>query len=156
VRVFKDKKKVCFARMAEHDGPMGVRAVLERTKAPCLDYVGFSMGGMLAYAAIGARRIDPGMLRRVVIIGSPARVGHYVPLRHLLTRIPAPLVPPLPPRLGPRMVAFPPEGMTPPIPLRATQSALAWIDSSSSVERKTFFVSFQSQDATSVGSKWRA
>lgn len=114
-RVFKDKKKVRFARMAEHDVPIGVREVLARTKAPCLDYVGFSMGGMLAYAAIGARRIDPGMLRRVVIIGSPARVGHYVPLRHLLTRIPAPLVPPLPLRLGSRMVAFAAEWMTTPI-----------------------------------------
>ncbi|MFO0711441.1 MAG: alpha/beta fold hydrolase [Sandaracinus sp.] len=114
-RVFKDKRKVRFARMAEHDLPLGVREVLTRTGQPHLDYVGFSMGGMLAYAAIGAHRIDPALLRRVVIIGSPARVGHYVPFRHLLTRLPEPLVPTLPLRLGSRMVAFASEWMTTPV-----------------------------------------
>ncbi|MFN7697522.1 MAG: alpha/beta fold hydrolase [Deltaproteobacteria bacterium] len=114
-RVFGDTKKVRFARMAEHDLPLAVRAVLDRTGASSLDYVGFSMGGMLAYAAIGAHRIDPALLRRVVIIGSPARVGHYVPLRHFLTRIPAPLVPPLPLRLGSRMVAFAAEWVRTPL-----------------------------------------
>lgn len=114
-RVFGDKKKVRFRRMAEHDLPLGIRAVLERTGARSLDYVGFSMGGMLLYAALGTHHVDPERLRRVVIIGSPARVGDYVPLRHLLTRIPAPLVPPLPLRLGSRMVAFAAEWMTTPI-----------------------------------------
>jgi len=114
-RVFGNKKKVRFRAMAQHDVPIGVRAVLERTGARHLDYVGFSMGGMLLYATLGTHHLDPQTLRRVVIIGSPARVGDYVPLRHLLTRIPAPLVPPLPLRLGSRMVAFAAEWLTTPI-----------------------------------------
>ena len=114
-RVFVDRKKVRFRAMAQHDVPIGVRAVLERTGARQLDYVGFSMGGMLLYATLGTHHLDPELLRRVVIIGSPARVGDYVPLRHLLTRIPAPLVPRLPLRLGSRMVAFAAEWLTTPI-----------------------------------------
>ncbi len=115
VREFRDVRKIRFRAMARHDLPLGVRTVLERTGAKHLDYVGFSMGGMLLYAAAGAHLFDPGTLRRVVIIGSPARVGHYVPFRQLLTRIPAPFVPRLPLRLGSRMVAFAAEWFPTPI-----------------------------------------
>lgn len=114
-RVFHDAKKVRFRAMARHDLPLGIRTVLEHTGAAQLDYVGFSMGGMLFYAAAGAHLVDPQYVRRVVIIGSPARVGHYVPLRQWLARIPAPFVPPLPLRLVSRMVAFASEWMTTPI-----------------------------------------
>ncbi len=62
---------VRFDRMAEHDLSVGVARVLELTGAARLDYVGFSMGGMLLYAALGAT-LSPGNIRRVAIIGSPA------------------------------------------------------------------------------------
>jgi pimeloyl-ACP methyl ester carboxylesterase len=114
-RVFRDPRKVRFRAMARHDLPLGIRAVLDRTGAKQLDYVGFSMGGMLFYAAAGAHLVDPALVRKVVIIGSPARVGHYVPLRQWLARLPAPIVPTLPLRLGSRMVAFAAEWLVTPI-----------------------------------------
>lgn len=114
-RVFRDVRKVRFRAMARHDLPLGIRAVLDRTGARQLDYVGFSMGGMLFYAAAGAHLVDPALVRKVVIIGSPARVGHYVPLRQWLARLPAPIVPSLPLRLGSRMVAFAAEWLVTPI-----------------------------------------
>lgn len=107
-------QKVRFDAMAKHDLPEGVRLVLDRTAQPSLDYVGFSMGGMLAYAALGARFLPEAWIHRVVIVGSPSRVGKYVPLKPILTRIPDPLVPSLPLRLGSRMIAFAAEWVTTP------------------------------------------
>lgn len=114
-RAFGHGRKVRFRTMAAHDVPLGIAGVLERTGSAALDYVGFSMGGMLLYAGLSTRSIDPTQLRKVVILGSPARVGQYVPLKGLLTRIPAPLVPPLPLRLGSRMSAFAAEWFGTPI-----------------------------------------
>ena len=114
-RRFGHGRKVRFRTMAAQDVPLGIAGVLERTGAPQLDYVGFSMGGMLLYAGLATRAIDPAMLRKVVILGSPARVGQHVPFKGLLTRIPAPLVPPLPLRLGSRMAAFAAEWFGTPI-----------------------------------------
>lgn len=68
-----------FAAMARHDVPVAVATVLARTGARALDYVGFSMGGMLLYACVG-NGVPEASLRRVVVIGAPARVGSPVPL----------------------------------------------------------------------------
>ena len=106
VRRFRDSKKVRFAAMAKEDLAVGIDEVLKRTEQAQLDYVGFSMGGMLMYAALTARYVDPKKLAKVVIIGSPARVGHHIPLRGLLHRLPDALVPTIPIRLLSRMFAF--------------------------------------------------
>jgi predicted alpha/beta-fold hydrolase len=58
-----------FSRMVRHDLPEAIAEVLRRTGQSQLDYLGFSMGGMLAYAALGrtvpaatgAPRGDPGV-----------------------------------------------------------------------------------------------
>ncbi|MCO4760576.1 MAG: lipase, partial [Myxococcales bacterium] len=42
-----------FGSMAKYDLPTAVDAVLARANAQSLDYIGFSMGGMLLYAALG-------------------------------------------------------------------------------------------------------
>jgi pimeloyl-ACP methyl ester carboxylesterase len=84
---------VRFDAMARHDVPLGVAAVLERTGAAKLDYVGFSMGGMLLYAALAGRTLAAEQLRRVVIVGSPARVGAPSILLPLLRRVPRWAVP---------------------------------------------------------------
>ena len=70
---WREERIATFERMAENDLVVGVDAVLERTGAERLDYVGFSMGGMLMYAA-GGQTLDQDKLRRVVIVGSPARI----------------------------------------------------------------------------------
>ncbi len=100
-----DRRRMRFGAMAEHDLPVGVRGVLERTGAPALDYVGFSMGGMLLYAAIG-RSVPEALIRRVVIVGSPGRVGVARWMRPLLRLVPRALVPTMRFRLGAAGVAF--------------------------------------------------
>lgn len=85
-----------FDRMARYDLPLAVREVLARTQATELDYVGFSMGGMLAYAALPAL-VPSGSVRRVAIMGSPGRVdAPDAPTRLLARLAPAWLVPDAP------------------------------------------------------------
>jgi hypothetical protein len=93
--------------MVEHDLPIAVREVLERTARPALDYIGFSMGGMLLYAALG-HTIAAERVRRVAIIGSPGiiRPPLPVPVPALVGRVPAFLFPTLRFRLAARAGAF--------------------------------------------------
>ncbi|MBI5513650.1 MAG: alpha/beta fold hydrolase [Deltaproteobacteria bacterium] len=58
-----------FDQYARWDVPAALAHVREATGAPYVDWVGFSMGGMLAYAHLGA--LKGGSLRRLVTIGSP-------------------------------------------------------------------------------------
>ena len=106
VRRFRDAKKVRFAAMAKEDVTLGVDTVLLRTNETQLDYVGFSMGGMLLYAALTAKYLTFEKLAHVVIIGSPARVGHNVPFRGLVMRFPDAMIPTIPIRFLSRMLAF--------------------------------------------------
>lgn len=80
-------KRHTFAALAEHDIPLAVAEVLERTGQNCLDYVGFSMGGILLYATLG-RSLAAELVRRVVIIGSPGRIGRVVHGVGWLRRLP--------------------------------------------------------------------
>ncbi len=75
-----------FDRMARYDLPLAVREVLERSGAAQLDYVGFSMGGMLAYAALPTS-IPKGSVRRVAIMGSPGKVDVADAPTRLLARM---------------------------------------------------------------------
>lgn len=96
---------VGFSAMARHDVPMAVAAVRERTGADRVDYVGFSMGGMLLYASLG-RTLPEGWLRRAVIIGSPVWVALPIPWsRSPVVRMLARLVPTLPLRSLSALVA---------------------------------------------------
>lgn len=104
-----------FAAMADNDVPLGVTNVLERTGASTLDYIGFSMGGMLLYASLG-RTVDPVKLRRAVIVGSPGRIDAPIRfLRPALRLVPRWLVPGSPLRLGARGFAFASEWLATPI-----------------------------------------
>lgn len=102
---FRERRRVRFLAMADHDVPEAIQHVLEATGAPKLDYVGYSMGGMLLYAALD-RRLPQGRLRRVVVVGSPARVRSPLRGLGLLARTPRVLVPTLPLRLVGRSIAF--------------------------------------------------
>lgn len=64
-----------FDTYLTQDVPAAIAAVLERTGAAKVDWVGFSMGGMLAYAYLGARRGND--VRRLVTIGSPVRFDKH-------------------------------------------------------------------------------
>ncbi len=104
-RSWAERRRVRFDAMTENDLPVAIRGVLERTGTPALDYVGFSMGGMLLYAAIG-RSVPQELIRRVVIVGSPGRVGVARWMRPLLRRVPRALVPTMRFRLGAAGFAF--------------------------------------------------
>ena len=69
----RERARMSFAAMVRHDLPLAVRVVLERTGRRQLDYLGFSMGGMLLFAALG-RTVAQTSIRRAVFIGSPAQV----------------------------------------------------------------------------------
>ncbi len=107
MRSFLDAWRVRFSAMVHHDVPIAVAEVLARTGATQLDYVGFSMGGMLLYASI-AHTLDVGHVRRVAIVGSPAivRPPIRVPVPALLAKIPGRLFPTLRLRLAARLWAF--------------------------------------------------
>jgi pimeloyl-ACP methyl ester carboxylesterase len=101
-----ERKRMRFAAMVEHDLPLAIEEVCRRTESDAVDYVGFSMGGMLVYAGLG-RTVPETRIRRFVAIGSPGRL--VLPIRWL-TRffrlLPRFLVPSLWLRLAARMSAF--------------------------------------------------
>jgi pimeloyl-ACP methyl ester carboxylesterase len=107
-------RRVRFDPMVRHDLRMALEEVRARTGCVQLDYVGFSMGGMLLYAALGAS-IGIDVVRRVVILGSPGRLVPPFRVVAWLARVPRWLVPTLPLRLASRMVAFMVDWFTTPI-----------------------------------------
>lgn len=122
-----EERRASYERMARYDVPLAVDEVLRRTGARSVDYVGFSMGGMLLYAAAG-RFIAPEKLRRVVIIGSPASIQPPLALLSAAARlIPHFLVPTLRLRLASRMLAFAADWIATPIH--------RWIYNPANVER---------------------
>jgi polyhydroxyalkanoate synthase len=70
MRTWRARGRVRFDHIVEHDVPLAVREVLRQTGARQLDYVGYSMGGMLMYAAVAQPELCE-QIRRVVIVGSP-------------------------------------------------------------------------------------
>ncbi len=112
---FFEERRVSFERMAKHDLPIGVAEVLRRTGASQLDYVGFSMGGMLLYASLG-RFVPEAQVRRVAIIGSPASIEPPLAMLSRVARlVPGWLVPTLRLRIVSRFLAFMAEWIRTPI-----------------------------------------
>ncbi len=110
-----EERKVSYEAMARFDLTVGVDEVLRRTGADQLDYVGFSMGGMLLYASIG-RFVDPEKLRKVVIVGSPAAIRPPLAMLSALARlVPHWIVPTIRLRIVSRMLAFAAEWVATPI-----------------------------------------
>jgi pimeloyl-ACP methyl ester carboxylesterase len=83
MRTWRARARVRFDHMVEHDLPLAIREVLRHTDATQLDYVGYSMGGMLVYAAIAHADVCE-QVRRVVIIGSPPVLRVPWPLRGVM------------------------------------------------------------------------
>jgi polyhydroxyalkanoate synthase subunit PhaC len=106
--------RVRFAAMVQEDLPLAVSTVLARTGAAAVDYVGFSMGGMLLYAALG-RTVPAAHVRRAVMVGSPGRVGAPRHLLPLLRHVPRWLVPASYSKLGAHAFAFASEWVHTPI-----------------------------------------
>ena len=113
-RTLREARVANFTAMATHDVPDAARAVLQRTQAPQLDYIGFSMGGMLAYATLGAT-LPAELVRKVVIIGSPGRVRVPLPVLQHLRGPFSWIAPPAPFRFLSRLYAFAVEAFTTPL-----------------------------------------
>jgi polyhydroxyalkanoate synthase len=115
--------RTSFDRMARHDVPLAIREVLARTGAAELDYLGFSMGGMLAYAALGCV-LPRGLVARVAIMGSPGIVVPPEPISRFLAHvIPPLLVPHLPLESICRLLARPAASLMTPIHARLVHPA---------------------------------
>lgn len=71
-----------FDTYVEVDLPTALTEVCKRTGAKEVDWIGFSMGGMLAYAYLGACQGD--RVRRLVTIGSPVKFAAHPHARGLL------------------------------------------------------------------------
>jgi len=100
-----ESSRMRFDAMARVDLPCAIDAVCARTGATQIDYVGFSMGGMLLYAAIG-RTVDASRFRRAVTIGSPGALSPLVPIPRFVARLPHFLIPTLRLRFLSRLFAF--------------------------------------------------
>ena len=94
-RTWRARTRIRFDHMVEHDIPLAIREVLRQTGATQVDYIGYSMGGMLAYAIVAHADVCE-QIRRVVIIGSPPVLRVPWPLRGVMVlagRLPRVLVP---------------------------------------------------------------
>jgi polyhydroxyalkanoate synthase len=96
---------VRFESMAKRDVPRAIEAVLASTGATQIDYVGFSMGGMLIYAALD-RGVPHERIRRLATVGSPAEVRPRMPVPRIVRFIPRLFMPRVPFRFYARIFAF--------------------------------------------------
>lgn len=94
LRVAELGQPVSFAAMVRYDVPLAIDRVRSATGETSVDYVGFSMGGMLLYAAVGRSFPEP-WIRRAVVVGSPARVQPPRGVPRILRLVPKVLVPPI-------------------------------------------------------------
>lgn len=101
----KDRRRVFFAAILRYDLPLAVDTVCARTGSDAVDYIGYSMGGMLLYAGIG-RTVPQERIRRAVFIASPAFVAPPVKVLRTLRYWPERFIPGLPLRLLARTWAF--------------------------------------------------
>ena len=111
---FRALRTVRVEAMARAEIPQAIERIREKTHFEAIDYVGFSMGGLLLYAAL-ERTVPQAHVRRVVIVGSPARMKRPWYLPRFLRFVPRVLVPHLPLRLGARAFAFLSEWFATPI-----------------------------------------
>lgn len=95
-----------FETMASVDLPEAIAEVCARTGSDTVDYVGFSMGGMLLYAALTIEAVPAGAIRRVGVIGAPAIVASPLFGIGLVARLPRFLIPRARFRMAARSLAF--------------------------------------------------
>ena len=100
-----EARKLRFEPMVRWDIPLAIDQVRERTRADSIDYVGFSMGGMLLYSAI-ERTVPAARFRRIAIVGSPGVVELPWKWLRVFRRLPRWFVPALWLGIGARMYAF--------------------------------------------------
>ena len=111
---FRERRLVTFNAMVKHDVPLAVLEVRQRTGATAIDYVGFSMGGMLLYAALG-RTLPESQIRRAVTIGSPGLLAPPFGFLKAFRFLPRIFVPRVAIRILARLAAFAAEWLVTPL-----------------------------------------
>lgn len=66
----------CFDDIVEYDVPAVIKKVRDLTGAPRINWIGHSMGAMIAYAAIGRRVPESDRIHCLVSLGGPGRIDH--------------------------------------------------------------------------------
>ena len=66
----------CFDDIAEHDVTAVIRKVRELTGAPRVNWVGHSMGAMIAYGFLGRRLPGHEAIAALVSLGGPGKIDH--------------------------------------------------------------------------------
>ena len=82
-----DAERVRLGRMARHDLPQAIDEILRLSEENKLDCLGFSMGGMLLYAALG-QSVPQSKINKAVIIGSPILIAPATPLMRWASLLP--------------------------------------------------------------------
>ncbi|MFK7998897.1 MAG: alpha/beta fold hydrolase [Polyangiales bacterium] len=109
------RRAVRFEAMARYDLPEAIERICVLSGARAVDYVGYSMGGMLLYAALAAGALSNERVRHAALVGSPGRVESPLPGIRLIARIPRWCVPRLPLRLYGHALAFAADFMETPL-----------------------------------------
>ena len=91
--------------MARYDLPLAVEHILQTTYAKQIDFVGFSMGGVVLCGAL-ADSLTEVSIRRAVVLGSPGVIHPPHRALGLISRLVRALVPAFPLRFAARMSAF--------------------------------------------------
>ncbi len=70
------RRRFSFDDYVQHDAPALIRRIVELTGAPAVNWVGYSMGGMIGNAFCGSGLPEAKLVQSLVTIGSPGKVGH--------------------------------------------------------------------------------
>jgi len=73
---FRQKESITFDDHVRLDAPAVIRRVIELTGAPAVNWVGYSMGGMIGNAFCGSDHADVSLVRSLITIGSPGKADH--------------------------------------------------------------------------------
>ncbi len=72
----KKKHYITFDDHVFFDAPAIIKRVMELTNAPAVNWVGFSMGGMIGYAIAGSNLIEGKKIRTLITLGSPGKADY--------------------------------------------------------------------------------
>lgn len=75
--LFESKKKYfTFDEHVLYDAPAIIKRVLELTQAPAVNWIGFSLGGMIGYAFTGLDISESKKIQTLITLGSPGKADY--------------------------------------------------------------------------------
>ncbi len=74
--VKKQSQYITFDDYVLYDAPAIIRRVIELTEAPAVNWIGFSMGGMIGYAIAGLGLPESKKIQTLITLGSPGKADY--------------------------------------------------------------------------------